>query len=73
MMATLATDGAVLPVEEYALTDVDLHVTFCSPAWLARAVAERALGIRYLDDSLACTYGAVFRLHHIRYSITSVI
>jgi hypothetical protein len=72
-MAFFATDGAVLPVEEYALTDVDLHVTFCSPAWLSRAVAERALGICFLYDSLACTYGAVFRLHHIRYSITSVI
>jgi hypothetical protein len=73
MMAFLAADGAVLPVKEYALADMDLHVTFCRSARLACTVAERALRVGDFDDSLACTHGTVFRLHHMRYSITSVI
>ena len=74
MMAFLAADGAVLPVKEYALAYVDLHVTFCRPAGLAGTIAEGTLRICDRNDSLTCAHGTLLRLHHNnRYSITSAI
>jgi hypothetical protein len=66
MMATLAAQRAVFPVQEYALADVRLHVALGCMGVLASAVAERALRIGYFDRALACAHGAVFCLSHIR-------
>lgn len=70
MMALFATDRTVLPVKEYALADVDLHVALGSPRALARSVAKGALGVRKLYDALPGADRAVLCLHHIRYTIS---
>lgn len=73
MMAFLAANRAVFPVKKYALADVDLHIAFRCLAGFTSTVAERALRLGYLDNPLSSTYLTVFRLHHTRYSITSLI
>ncbi len=64
-MATLATYRTILPVKEYALADVYLHVTFCRSRGFAGTVAEWTLRICDFDDPLTCAHGAVLCLHHI--------
>ena len=67
MMAAFAADGAVLPVKEYALAYVDLHVTLRRLGVLTGAVAKGALRICQFDNALSGTDRALFCLHHIRY------
>jgi hypothetical protein len=66
-MATLATDGTVLSVQEYALADVHIHVRLGCLGALAGAVAEGALRVGELDNTLSRTDRAVLCLHHTRY------
>jgi hypothetical protein len=67
MVAFLAAQRTVLPVEEYALANVDLHVAFSSPRLFTGAVAKRTLRIGQFDRALARAYRTVPHLHHDAY------
>jgi hypothetical protein len=56
MMATLATERAVLPVKKHALANVGFHVTFRGLCKFAGAVAKRAIRIGNFYSAPAGTH-----------------
>ena len=74
-MTSLSAKRAVLSVQEHALTDVRLHITFGSLCKFSGTVAKRTIRIGDIDQTLACANWAFLnvRLGHLPYVESTII